>query len=100
MKERKGGREGGREEEEKMRGQRNIYHTNGGQRKARAALFILDTLKQRLTNDKDGHYIVSVHLNKGNSPRRKYNNSKCLCNQYRSTKKHETVRNNHKGTNQ
>lgn len=44
-----------------MRVWRNIYHANGGQKKARVAILLLDKLDfktKTITRDKESHYII------------------------------------------
>ena len=43
-----------------MRGWKNVFHANGKQKKAEAAIFISDEidLKIKITRDKEGHYIM------------------------------------------
>ena len=44
-----------------MRGQRNIYHANGYQKKARVAILMSENIDFRtktVTRDKGGHYII------------------------------------------
>ena len=51
----------------KVRGQRNIYHANGQQKKARVAILISDNLDFKIktvSRDEAGHYIIikgSIH---------------------------------------
>ena len=45
----------------KTRGWRNIYHVNGGQKKARVAILIshkIDFKTKSVTRDEKGHYII------------------------------------------
>ena len=45
----------------KVRGQRNIYHTNVGQKKASVAIFVSDKLDLKtntVTINKEGHYMI------------------------------------------
>ena len=44
----------------KVRGWKDIFHTNGKQNKAGVAILILDKidLKIKITNDKEGYYIM------------------------------------------
>ena len=43
-----------------MRGRKNIFHANGKQKKAGAAILISDKIdiKIKITRDKEGHYIM------------------------------------------
>ena len=43
-----------------MRGWKNIFHTNGNQKKTGVAIFISDKidLKIKITRDNEGHYIT------------------------------------------
>ena len=45
----------------KVRGWKNIFHANGKQKKARAAILISDKIDlkiKKITRDKEGHYIM------------------------------------------
>ena len=50
-----------------MRGWRNIFHANGGQKKANVAILLSDKVDFKLkavTRDEEGHYIIitgSIH---------------------------------------
>ena len=82
----------------KVRGWKNILHTNGKQKKAGVATLISDKidLKMKITRDKEVHCIMI----KGSiSPRGRHNNCKYLCTQHRSTKVHKTNTNRHRRRN-
>ena len=69
----------------KVRAQRNIYHANGCQKKARVAIFISDKIvfkTKTITRNKE----------------EQYSNCRYLCILHRSTQIHKTVKN--EGTNQ
>ena len=62
---------------------RNIYHTNGCQKKTGVSTLILDKIDFRtmtVTSVKEGHY-----NKKGDNPKRRYNNCKSICTQDGST---------------
>ena len=80
----------------KVRGWKKIFHANGNQKKAGVAILISDKMDfkiKTITRDKEGHYIMI-------NSRRKYNNCKYLCSQYRSTTIHKVNANSHKRGNQ
>ena len=69
-----------------------IFHANRNQKKAGAAILILDKIDfkiKTITRDREGHYIMI----KGS--RRRYNNCKYLCTQHRSTSIHKANTNSH-----
>ena len=61
----------------KVRGWKNIFHTNGKQKKAGVAILISDKIDlkiKKIKKDKAGHYI-----DQGINPRGRHNNCKYLC---------------------
>ena len=65
----------------KVKGWKKIFHTNRDQKKAGVVILISDKIDfktKAVKRDKEGHYI---RIN----PRRRYNNYKYICTQYRST---------------
>ena len=79
----------------KVRGWKNIFHANGKQNKAGAAILISDKIDlkiKEISRDKEGHYIMI-------NPRGRHNNCKYLCTQYRSTSIHKPNTNRHKRRN-
>ena len=80
-----------------MREWKNIFHANGKQKKAGAAILISDKIElkiTKITKDKEGHYITI----KG-SIQEEDNNCKYLFTQHRSTSIHKTNTNRHKRIN-
>ena len=78
-------------------GWKNYFHTNGKQKKAGITILISDKIDlkiKKITKDKEGHYIMI----KG-STKRRHNNCKYLCTQYRSPSMHKTNTNRHKRRN-
>ena len=67
----------------KVKGWKKIFHTNRDQKKAEVAIFISDKIDFKtkvVKRDKERqHNEQSIH------PRRRYNNSKYVCTQHRST---------------
>ena len=81
----------------KVRGWKNIFHANGKQKKAGAAILISDKIDlkiKKITRDKEGHYVMI----KG-SIQEEDNNCKYLCTQHRSPSIHKTNTNRHKRRN-
>ena len=69
----------------KLKGWKKIFHANGDQKKekGKAGVTILisdkvDFKTKAVKRDKEGHYMMI-------NPRRRYNNYKYICTQYRST---------------
>ena len=82
----------------KVGGLKSIFLANGKQKKAGVAILISDKIDLKIKNiarDKEGHYINDQGIN----PRRRHNNCKYLCTQYRSTSIHKTNTNRHKRRN-
>ena len=73
---------------------KKIFHANGNQKKAGAAILISD---KRLYNKecykRQGR---TLHNDQGITPRRRYNNGKYLCTQHRSTSIYKANANSHK----
>ena len=76
----------------KVRGWKKIFHANGNQNKAGAAILISDKIDfiKTIIRDKEGH------KDQGINPRRRCNNCKYLCTQHRSTSIHKVNANSHK----
>ena len=78
----------------KVRGWKNIFHTNGRQKKAGVAIFISDRIDlkiKKIIRGKEG-----LHNDQGINPRGRHNNYKYLCTQHRSTSIRKTNTNRHK----
>ena len=77
--------------------QRNIYHANGGQKKAGVGIFILfrqDFKTKSVARDKK----KALYHNKGDNPIR-YNNCKYLCTHHESPQVYKTIDRKPKGIN-
>ena len=79
-----------------MRGWKNIFHTNGKQKKTGVAILLSDKIDlkiKKITRDKEGHYIMTkVSIQEEDI----MNVCKYLCTQHRSTSIHKTNTNKHK----
>ena len=79
----------------KVRGWKKVFHANGNQKKAGVAILISDKRDfkiKTITRDKEEHFINDQGVN----PRRRYNNSKYICTQHRSTSIYKANINRHK----
>ena len=67
----------------KVKGWKKTFHANIDQKKAGVAILISDKIDfktKAVKRDKEGH----IHNDQRNNPRRRYNNYKYICPQYRS----------------
>ena len=79
----------------KVRGWKKIFHANGNQKKAGVAILISDQIDfkiKNVTRDMERHYVNDQGINL----RRRYNNYKYICTQYRSTSIHKAAANSFK----
>ena len=80
----------------KVRRWENIFHANGKQKKAGAAIFVSDKTDLKEYYKRQGR---TLHNDQGINPRGRHNNCKYLCTQHRSTSIHKTNTNRHKRRN-
>ena len=80
----------------KVRGWKNIFHANGKQKKAGAAIFVSDKTDLKEYYKRQGR---TLHNDQEINPRGRHNNCKYLCTQHRSTSIHKTNSNRHKRKN-
>ena len=80
-----------------VRGWKKIFHANGNQKKARAAILISDKID--FNRDYFQRQRRTLHNDQGINPRRRYNNCKYLRIQHRNASIHKANANNHKRAN-
>ena len=78
----------------KVKGWKKIFHANGNQKKAGAAIFISDKMDFKIDYYK--RQSRTLHNDQGINPRRRYNNCKYLCTQHRSISIHKANTKTHK----
>ena len=68
----------------KLKGYKNIFHSNGNQKKAGLAILISDKIDFK-NKGCEKRQRWSLHNDQRINPRRRYNNYKYICTQHRST---------------
>ena len=80
-----------------VRGWKKIFHANGNQKKAGVAILISDKIDFKECYKRQGR---TIQNHQGINPRRRHNNYKYICTQYRSTSTHKANAHSYKRGNQ